>query len=110
MGESVDEGLQPVDLVGQVVDVIELVAFGDDLVEKAGGESGGCAAGDAGDGSSGDRIVCGEVLDGVAGGDVDEDGVDLYDLSGGAGLEPPGQPPCVAVVPIRRKRRPPEPA
>ncbi|MBM2716172.1 hypothetical protein JQK88_34435 [Mesorhizobium caraganae] len=63
------------------------------LVKEAGGEIGACAAGDASDGSFGDRIEGGEVLDGLAGREVDEDGVDLDDLSRPLRLEALGHAP-----------------
>ena len=68
-------------------------------VEEASGEIGGCAAGDAGDGPFGDRVAGGEVLDGVAGGEVDEDGVDLDDLSRPFRLEALGQAFGIALGP-----------
>ena len=154
-GVSSEEGLEPVDLVRQIVDGVEFVRHaplqrstaplswgrfgrqheefealvaaglfeagrnsdppstwmaaleghvGDDLVEEGGARL-AVAARDAGDGPFGDRVVRGEVLDVAAGSEADEDGVDLNDLSGAAGLRPFGR--RRAVTPIRRKRRPP---
>ena len=37
------------------------------------------------------------MLDGPTGGKIDEDGVDLDDLSGHGGLEAPGQASCMAI-------------
>jgi len=68
----------------------------DDLVEEGSGKVCRGASGDACDGPFGDRIVCGEVLDASAGGKVDEDGVDLHDLSGPIGPETLGQAFCMA--------------
>ncbi len=65
--------------------------FGQHLVEEQAGGSGGGAVGGLGDGPFGDRIVGGEVFDGLARRDVDEDGVDLDHAAGGVGLEPLGQ-------------------
>ncbi len=54
---------------------------GEHLVEEAcGRDCGGAVAGLA-DGPFGDRAIGGEVLDGLAGSEVDEDGVDLHEAA-----------------------------
>ena len=54
--------------------------LGDELVEEGYGAERGCAAGDEGDGPLRHRVVSREVLDGLVGSDVDEEGVDLDEL------------------------------
>src|SRR4051794_20679062 len=55
--------------------------LGDELVEEGCGAARGCAAGDEGDGPLRDRVVSREVLDGLVGSDVDEEGVDLDEFA-----------------------------
>src|SRR5215218_4803523 len=55
--------------------------LGDELVEEGCGAARGCAAGDEGDGPLRHRVVGREVLDGLVGSDVDEEGVDLDEFA-----------------------------
>src|SRR4051794_11676897 len=55
--------------------------LGDELIEEGCGAPRGCAAGDEGDGPLRHRVVSREVLDGLVGSDVDEEGVDLDEFA-----------------------------
>ncbi len=54
---------------------------GDELVEGGCSAARGCAAGDEGDGPLRHRVVSREVLDGLVGSGVDEEGVDLDEFA-----------------------------
>ncbi len=71
--------------------------FGDELFEQRGGAVCAGAGGDAAERPFGDGIVGGEVLDRLAGPDVDEEGVDLDEFAGRLGLAALGQPARVAL-------------
>jgi hypothetical protein len=59
---------------------------GEQLVEQAPCGAGGCGGRDVADRPFGDRVVGGEVLDGLVGSDVDEEGVDLDEFAEGLGF------------------------
>src|SRR5436190_9693359 len=60
--------------------------LGDELVEEGSGAERGRAAGDEGDGPLRHGVVSREVLDGLVGSDVDEEGVDLDEFAPGWGV------------------------
>src|SRR4051812_10586785 len=72
--------------------------LGDELVEEGCGAARGCAAGDEGDGPLRHRVVSREVLDGLVGGDVDEEGVDLDEFARPDWLHALGQTLGVALA------------
>src|SRR5215204_1734082 len=71
---------------------------GDKLVEEGCGAARGCAAGDEGDGPLRHRVVSREVLDGLVGSDVDEEGVDLDEFARPDRLHALGQALSVALA------------
>src|SRR5215207_3872504 len=77
---------------------------GDELVEEGCGAARGCAAGDEGDGPLRHRVVSREVLDGLVGSDVDEEGVDLDEFARPDRLHGPGQALGVALAHVRKRR------
>ena len=74
--------------------------LGDELVEEGCGAVRGCAAGDEGGRSTlRHRVVSREVLDGLVGSDVDEEGVDLDEVRPGLiGFMPLGRRSGVALA------------
>src|SRR5215203_2533872 len=72
--------------------------LGDELVEEGCGAARGCAAGDEGDGPLRHRVVSREVLDGLVGSDVDEEGVDLDEFARPDRLQALGQALSVALA------------
>src|SRR5829696_6261242 len=80
--------------------------LGDELVEEGCGAARGCAAGDEGDGPLRDRVVSREVLDGLVGSDVDEEGVDLDEFARPDRLHALGQALGVALAHVRKRRGP----
>src|SRR3954465_4237075 len=72
--------------------------LGDELVEEGCGAARGCAAGDEGDGPLRYRVVSREVLDGLVGSDVDEEGVDLDEFARPDRLHALGQALGVALA------------
>src|SRR3954466_6881218 len=72
--------------------------LGDELVEEGCGAARGCAAGDEGDGPLRHRVVSREVLDGLVGSDVDEEGIDLDEFAGPDRLHALGQALGVALA------------
>src|SRR5712691_747495 len=63
-----------------------------DLVEEERGRSRGGAVEGLGDGPLGDRVVSGEMLDGLAGRDVDESGIELNEAAWAINFEIARQP------------------
>ena len=78
--------------------------LGDELVEEGCGAARGCAAGDEGDGPLRHRVVSREVLDGLVGSDVDEEGVIWTSSPGLIGFMPLGRR-LAWRWPMMRKRR-----
>src|SRR3954471_6348465 len=72
--------------------------LGDELVEEGCGAARGYAAGDEGDGPLRHRVVSREVLDGLVGSDVDEEGIDLDEFARPDRLHALGQALGVALA------------